>query len=183
MRQNAGLLTQHVSINNMPIFGITKVSFVPGLDTWKRYSLMYSWRWAYCWSKHVESINQHFVASSWFLVYIITTTYAWKSNKYTNYSFNLLIMYDSSYITLPFSGSVRSAFWEMFNWGAVDRIVWMGVLCLVTWCVAIWDHHAPPHSFPQIPHSMLKSNSAVDKNHIKPTKEKVRIHDNINDNV
>jgi hypothetical protein len=37
-------------------------------------------------------------------------------------------------ITLPSSGSVPSAFWAMLNWGAVDRIVWMGVLCLVTWC-------------------------------------------------
>jgi hypothetical protein len=37
-------------------------------------------------------------------------------------------------ITFPSSGSVSSAFWEMFNWGAVDRILWMGVLCLVTWC-------------------------------------------------
>jgi hypothetical protein len=42
-------------------------------------------------------------------------------------------------ITLPSSGSVPSAFWEMLNWGSVDRILWMGVLCLVTWCVAIWD--------------------------------------------
>jgi hypothetical protein len=37
-------------------------------------------------------------------------------------------------ITLPSSGSVPSAFWEMLNWGSVDRILWMGVLCLVTWC-------------------------------------------------
>jgi hypothetical protein len=36
-------------------------------------------------------------------------------------------------ITLPSSGSVPSAFWDMLNWGAVDRILWMGVLCLVTW--------------------------------------------------
>jgi hypothetical protein len=36
-------------------------------------------------------------------------------------------------ITLPSSGSVPSALWEMLNWGAVDRILWMGVLCLVTW--------------------------------------------------
>jgi hypothetical protein len=42
-------------------------------------------------------------------------------------------------ITLPSSESVPSAFWEMLNWGAVDRILWMGVLCLVTWCVVIWD--------------------------------------------
>jgi hypothetical protein len=40
-------------------------------------------------------------------------------------------------ITLPSSGSVPSAFWGMLNWGAVDRILWMDVLCLVTWCVAI----------------------------------------------
>jgi hypothetical protein len=42
-------------------------------------------------------------------------------------------------ITLPPPGSVRSAFWEMLNWGAVDIILRMGVLCLVTWGVAIWD--------------------------------------------
>jgi hypothetical protein len=35
-------------------------------------------------------------------------------------------------IILPSSGSVPSAFWEMLNWGAVDRILWMGVLCPVT---------------------------------------------------
>jgi hypothetical protein len=41
-------------------------------------------------------------------------------------------------ITSPSSGSVPSAFWDMLNWGSVDRILWMGVLCLVTWCVAFW---------------------------------------------
>jgi hypothetical protein len=34
-------------------------------------------------------------------------------------------------ITLQSSGSVPSAFWEMINWGAVERILWMGVLCLI----------------------------------------------------
>jgi hypothetical protein len=42
-------------------------------------------------------------------------------------------------ITLPSWGSVPSAVCEMRSWGAVDRILWIGVLCLVTWCVAIWD--------------------------------------------
>jgi hypothetical protein len=42
-------------------------------------------------------------------------------------------------ITLPSSGSISSASWEMLNWGAVDRILWMGVLCLVTWCVEVWN--------------------------------------------
>jgi hypothetical protein len=42
-------------------------------------------------------------------------------------------------ITLPSPGSIPRAFWEMLNWGAVDRILWMRVLCLVTWCVAIRD--------------------------------------------
>jgi hypothetical protein len=42
-------------------------------------------------------------------------------------------------ITLPSSGSVPSAFWEMHNWGAVDRILWMGMLCLVTWCSQYQD--------------------------------------------
>jgi hypothetical protein len=37
-------------------------------------------------------------------------------------------------ITLPSSGSTPNDFWEMFNWGAVDRILWMGALCLLMWC-------------------------------------------------
>jgi hypothetical protein len=41
-------------------------------------------------------------------------------------------------ITLPSSGSVPSAFWEMLNWGIVDRILWMGVLCLVMWCACAY---------------------------------------------
>jgi hypothetical protein len=48
-------------------------------------------------------------------------------------------------ITLPSSGSVPSALWETLNCGAVDRILWMGVLCLVTWCVVIWDRHVLRH--------------------------------------
>jgi hypothetical protein len=43
-------------------------------------------------------------------------------------------------ISLSSSGSVPSAFWEMLKWGAVDRMLWMGVLCLVTWC-ACAPHH------------------------------------------
>jgi hypothetical protein len=43
-------------------------------------------------------------------------------------------------ITLPSSGSVPSAFWKMPNWGAVDRILRMGVLFLMT-----SDRHAPRH--------------------------------------
>jgi hypothetical protein len=74
--------------------------------------------------------------ASW-TMHFVNTVYAWKTNKYTNCSFSLLIMYGSPTcfsITLPSSGSVPSAFWEMLNWGAVDRILWMGVLCLLTWC-------------------------------------------------
>jgi hypothetical protein len=37
-------------------------------------------------------------------------------------------------ITLPSVGAVPSAYWEMLNWEVVDRILWMDVLCLVTWC-------------------------------------------------
>jgi hypothetical protein len=47
-------------------------------------------------------------------------------------------------ITLPSSGNVPSVFWDVLNWVAVARILWMGVLCLVTWCVAISDRHAHP---------------------------------------
>jgi hypothetical protein len=68
----------------------------------------------------------------------ISLIYAWKTNKYTNYTFSLLCMVALTRacfgITLQSSGSVPGAFWETFNYGAVDRILWMGVLCLVTWC-------------------------------------------------
>jgi hypothetical protein len=30
---------------------------------------------------------------------------------------------------------------DVFNWGAVDKMLWMGVLCLVSWCVVITTHH------------------------------------------
>jgi hypothetical protein len=39
-------------------------------------------------------------------------------------------MYDSSYMFrhyIAISGSVSSAFWEMLIWGAVDRMLWMGI--------------------------------------------------------
>jgi hypothetical protein len=39
----------------------------PSLNTKKRNSLLYSWWWAYWCPKHVESIDQHFVAFSWSL--------------------------------------------------------------------------------------------------------------------
>jgi hypothetical protein len=52
-------------------------------------------------------------------------------------------MCGSSYMFRHFSsGTFPSAFWCMLNWATVDWILWMGVLCLMTWCVAIWDRHA-----------------------------------------
>jgi hypothetical protein len=39
-------------------------------------------------------------------------------------------------ITLPSSGSVTSALIEILNRGAVDSILWMGVLYLVAWCIS-----------------------------------------------
>jgi hypothetical protein len=55
----------------------------------------------------------------------------------------LLIMYGSSYTFRHYIAILRgvpSAFWEMLNWGAVDTILWMSVLYLVT-SIA----HAPRH--------------------------------------
>jgi hypothetical protein len=60
-------------------------------------------------------------------------------------------------ITLPFPGSIPSAFCEMLNW-AVDRILWMGVLCLVTCYVAIWaiaTYHVTRHNTPS--HNILST--------------------------
>jgi hypothetical protein len=45
-------------------------------------------------------------------------------------------------ITLPSSGSVPSAFWEVLNWGTVDSILWMGVLDLLTGCAQHYKQHA-----------------------------------------
>jgi hypothetical protein len=44
------------------------------------------------------------------------------------HSIYLLCMVAPKYfgITLPSSGSVPSVFWEMLNYGAFDRILWMG---------------------------------------------------------
>jgi hypothetical protein len=60
----------------------------------------------------------------------ISLIYAWKTNKCNNYSFSLLITYGISYmfrIKLSSSGSVPSAFWEMLNWGAIERTLYIYV--------------------------------------------------------
>jgi hypothetical protein len=48
-------------------------------------------------------------------------------------------------ILLPSSGSVPNAFSEMLNWGAVERILRMGVLCLVT---LVLTHHVTRENTP-----------------------------------
>jgi hypothetical protein len=56
-------------------------------------------------------------------------------------------MYCSSYMFRHYIAILRErSLWEMLNWGAVDRILRMGVLCLMTWCVAIWDQKCPRES-------------------------------------
>jgi hypothetical protein len=69
----------------------------------------------------------------------ISLIYARKTKKYTNYSVYYLCIVAPTYfgITLSSYGSVPNAFGEMLNWGVVDRIMWMGVLCLVKRCMAI----------------------------------------------
>jgi hypothetical protein len=42
-----------------------------------------------------------------------------------------------SHHTLPSSGSVPSAFWEMLNWGAVDKILWRSQIA---------THHVTRHN-------------------------------------
>jgi hypothetical protein len=62
-----------------------------------------------------------------------------KTNKYTNYSFSLLIMYGSSYMFRHYTAILSEhSFWEMLNWGAVDRILW---ICDVSSGV-VRTHHA-----------------------------------------
>jgi hypothetical protein len=72
-----------------------------------------------------------------------------KKVTYTNYLFTLLCMVAPTCfgITFPSSGSVPGAFWEMLNWGTVDGILWLGVLFVVTWCVAI-SYYVTRHNTP-----------------------------------
>jgi hypothetical protein len=65
-------------------------------------------------------------------------------------------------VTLPSSGSIPSTFWEMLNWGAVERILWMGMLCLVTWClqvsrvtVWIWEVNFSPKNEIYAPQTLI----------------------------
>jgi hypothetical protein len=84
--------------------------------------------------------------------------YAWKINKYTIYSFSLLIMYSSSYIFSALHCHPQRAFLVPFE----------GLL--VVWCVAISDHHAPhhetQHALPQhsIHHSSIEHLSQGNRN-------------------
>jgi hypothetical protein len=59
-----------------------------------------------------------------------------EKNQQTHQLFIQFINYHgSSYIFWHYIAIFRSvprAFWEMLNWGAVDRMLWMGVLCLVS---------------------------------------------------
>jgi hypothetical protein len=63
-------------------------------------------------------------------------------------------------ITLPSSGSVPSAFWEMLNWGAVDRILSMGVLCLVR-AHHVTRNNTPVHSIVSTAPQMSISQKAL----------------------
>jgi hypothetical protein len=49
----------------------------------------------------------------------------------------------------------------MLNWGAVDRILWMGVLCLVVWCVAIWDQPPAPLRNSYVPQRAILHTTSV----------------------
>jgi hypothetical protein len=105
-------------------------------------------RSAYC-----DKYNQPFLFL--FLESCISLIYAWKpTNAPIIHAIYWLCMVDPTCfgITSPSSGSAPSTIWEMLNWGAVDRILWMGVLCLVTRCVAI---HATRHNTPI--HSILST--------------------------
>jgi hypothetical protein len=84
------------------------------------------------------------------------------TNMYTNYPFSVLIMYGSSYMFQHYIAifrkflvpsercsveeqSIEYCGWACcVYWRGAWRL-WMGVLCLVTWCVAISDRHVPRH--------------------------------------
>jgi hypothetical protein len=50
----------------------------------------------------------------------------------------------------------------VLNWGAFDRILWIGVLCIVTWCVhQVTGHHMPIHNILSTAPQMSISQKAV----------------------
>jgi hypothetical protein len=59
------------------------------------------------------------------------------------------------YIKLQSSGSVPSGFWEMLNWEAVDKILWMGVPS----DVVRGAHHVTRHNTPI--HNILSTDSQL----------------------
>jgi hypothetical protein len=64
-------------------------------------------------------------------------------------------------ITLPSLGSDPSAFWEIFNW-EVDRIVWMGILCLSD---VVCDDLRSPRTTPMKMEQTQCSETSVIKHH------------------
>jgi hypothetical protein len=63
----------------------------------------------------------------------ISLIYAWKPTNATiiHSVYWLRMVAPTCFgIILPSSESDPSAFWEMLNWGAVDRILWAGGVCL-----------------------------------------------------
>src|SRR5215471_7023803 len=68
----------------------------------------------------------------------ISLTYARKTNKYTNYSFSLLIMYGSSYMFRHYIAIFRERLVPCERCSIEEESIeycgCCGVLCLVTWC-------------------------------------------------
>src|SRR5215467_9718368 len=70
----------------------------------------------------------------------VSLTYAWKTNKYTNYSFSLLIMYGSSYMFRHYIAIFRERSLCLLRDAQLrssvvpSDVVFCLVLCLGTWC-------------------------------------------------
>jgi hypothetical protein len=75
-------------------------------------------------------------------------------------------------ITLPSSGSITSAFQEMLNWGAVDRILWMGALVI--------RHNTPMHNIlstaPQLSISQKALGTLPEEGNVMPKHVRATIH-------
>jgi hypothetical protein len=89
-------------------------------------------------------------------------------------------------ITLPSSGSVPRAFLEMLNRGAVDRILWMGVLCLVTCCTHhVTRHNTPIHNIistaPQLSVSQKALGTLLEDGNVMPKHVGAAIHNKLNE--
>jgi hypothetical protein len=88
-------------------------------------------------------------------------------------------MYGRFYMCRRYIAILRE-FSECLVRGAVDRVLWMGVLCLATWCVASQTHNTPIHNIqstaPQLSYSQKALGKLLEEDNVMPKHVVATIH-------